>query len=87
MALFPLMAGKNIIASTRSVRRTVTPVQPDIKTVSAGPASSGFDDIDAVKDGGDDDTRPSLARQIANPRPDIMTYGQFADVAAMRVVR
>ena len=58
MALFPLMGpGKNIIASTRLYGGTVTQFSQTIKRFGWSCKFVDFDDIDAVKDAVDDDTR------------------------------
>ncbi|MCL4107701.1 UNVERIFIED_CONTAM: hypothetical protein GTU68_022162 [Idotea baltica] len=68
MALFPLMGpGKNVVASTRLYGGTVTQFSQTIKRFGWSAKFVDFDDLDAVKDAIDDDTRAVFCESIANP--------------------
>ncbi len=68
MALFPLMGpGKNVVASTRLYGGTVTQFSQTIKRFGWSAKFVDFDDLDAVKEAIDDDTRAVFCEAIANP--------------------
>ncbi|MEO9648921.1 MAG: O-acetylhomoserine aminocarboxypropyltransferase/cysteine synthase family protein [Roseobacter sp.] len=68
MALFPLMTpGKNIVASTRLYGGTVTQFSHTIKRFGWECTFVDFDDLDAVKEAINDDTRAVFCEAIANP--------------------
>ncbi|NSX56572.1 O-acetylhomoserine aminocarboxypropyltransferase/cysteine synthase family protein [Parasulfitobacter algicola] len=68
MALFPLMQpGMNIVASTRLYGGTITQFSQTIKRFGWSAKFVDFDDLDAVKDAIDDDTRAVFCESIANP--------------------
>ncbi|ALI54641.1 O-acetylhomoserine aminocarboxypropyltransferase/cysteine synthase family protein [Celeribacter marinus] len=68
MALFPLMQpGCNIIASTRLYGGTLTQFSQTFKRFGWSAKFVDFDDLDAVRDAIDDDTRAVFCETIANP--------------------
>ncbi|MEM9968042.1 MAG: O-acetylhomoserine aminocarboxypropyltransferase/cysteine synthase family protein [Pseudomonadota bacterium] len=82
MALFPLMSpGKNIVASTRLYGGTVTQFTHTIKRFGWSCKFIDFDDLDAVKEAIDDDTRAVFGEAIANPGGYIMDVRAIADIA------
>ncbi|CTQ48732.1 O-acetylhomoserine aminocarboxypropyltransferase/cysteine synthase family protein [Jannaschia donghaensis] len=82
MALFPLMRpGCNIVASTRLYGGTVTQFSQTIKRFGWSCKFVDFDDLDAVKDAIDDDTRAVFGEAIANPGGWIMDVRAVADIA------
>jgi len=82
MALFPLMQpGCNIIASTRLYGGTVTQFSQTIKRFGWEAKFVDFDDLDAVRDAIDDNTRAIFGEAIANPGGYIMDVRAVADVA------
>lgn len=82
MALFPLMMpGRNIVASTRLYGGTVTQFSHTIKRFGWEVKFVDFDDLDAVRDAIDDDTRAVFGEAIANPGGYIMDVRAIADIA------
>lgn len=82
MALFPLMSpGKNIVISTRLYGGTVTQMTQTIKRFGWSATFVDFDDLDAVRDAIDDDTRAVFCESIANPGGYITDLRAVADVA------
>ncbi|WP_281823770.1 O-acetylhomoserine aminocarboxypropyltransferase/cysteine synthase family protein [Jannaschia rubra] len=82
MALFPLMRpGCNIVASTRLYGGTVTQFSQTIKRFGWSARFVDFDDLDAVRDAIDDDTRAIFGEGIANPGGWVMDVRAVADVA------
>ncbi|MEN8889383.1 MAG: O-acetylhomoserine aminocarboxypropyltransferase/cysteine synthase family protein, partial [Celeribacter marinus] len=68
MALFPLMQpGCNIIASTRLYGGTLTQFSQTFKRFGWSAKFVDFDDLDAVRDAIDEDTRAIFCETIANP--------------------
>ena len=68
MALFPLMGpGKNVVASTRLYGGTVTQFSQTIKRFGWSAKFVDFDDLDALRDAIDDDTRAVFCESVANP--------------------
>ncbi|MGB0439147.1 MAG: O-acetylhomoserine aminocarboxypropyltransferase/cysteine synthase family protein [Paracoccaceae bacterium] len=82
MALFPLMApGRNIVASTRLYGGTVTQFSQTIKRFGWSCKFVDFDDLDAVRDAIDEDTRAVFCESIANPGGYITDLRAIADVS------
>ncbi|MGB3688877.1 MAG: O-acetylhomoserine aminocarboxypropyltransferase/cysteine synthase family protein [Jannaschia helgolandensis] len=82
MSLFPLMQpGCNIVASTRLYGGTVTQFSQTIKRFGWSCKFVDFDDLDAVRDAIDDDTRAIFGEAIANPGGWIMDVRAVADIA------
>ena len=82
MALFPLMRpGCNIVASTRLYGGTVTQFSQTIRRFGWSCTFVDFDDLDAVRDAIDDDTRAIFGEAIANPGGWIMDVRAVADIA------
>ncbi|WP_308915484.1 O-acetylhomoserine aminocarboxypropyltransferase/cysteine synthase [Jannaschia sp. LMIT008] len=82
MALFPLMGpGRNIVVSTRLYGGTVTQFSQTIRRFGWSAKFVDFDDLDAVRDAIDDDTRAVFGEAIANPGGWIMDVRAIADVA------
>ena len=82
MALFPLMQpGCNVVASTRLYGGTVTQFSQTIKRFGWSAKFVDFDDLDAVKDAIDDNTRAVFGESIANPGGYITDIRAIADVA------
>jgi len=82
LALFPLMGpGRNIVASTRLYGGTVTQFSQTIKRFGWSAKFVDFDDLDAVRDAIDDDTRAIFGEAIANPGGYIMDVRAIADIA------
>ena len=68
MALFPLMApGMNVVASTRLYGGTITQFGQTIKRFGWSAKFVDFDDLDAVRDAIDENTRAVFCESIANP--------------------
>ena len=68
MALFPLMSpGCNVIASTRLYGGTVTQFSQTIKRFGWSAKFVDFDDLDALKNAIDENTRAVFCEAIANP--------------------
>jgi O-acetylhomoserine (thiol)-lyase len=82
MALFPLMGpGRNIIASTRLYGGTVTQFSQTIKRFGWSAKFVDFDDLGALADAIDDDTRAIFCESIANPGGYITDLDAVAKVA------
>ncbi|TBX29444.1 O-acetylhomoserine aminocarboxypropyltransferase/cysteine synthase family protein [Nioella sediminis] len=82
MALFPLMQpGCNVVASTRLYGGTVTQFSQTIKRFGWSAKFVDFDDLDAVRDAIDDNTRAVFGESIANPGGYITDIRAIADVA------
>lgn len=68
MALFPLMQpGMNVVASSRLYGGTITQFSQTIKRFGWSAKFVDFDDLDAVRDAIDDNTRAVFCESIANP--------------------
>ena len=82
MALFPLMApGRNIVASTRLYGGTVTQFSQTIRRFGWSAKFVDFDDLDAVREAIDGDTRAVFCEAIANPGGYITDLDAIAGVA------
>ena len=82
MALFPLMMpGNNIVASTRLYGGTVTQFSRTIKRFGWDCTFVDTDDLDAVRDACDDNTRAIFCESIANPGGYITDIRALADIA------
>ena len=78
MALFPLMQpGCNVVASTRLYGGTVTQFSQTIKRFGWSAKFVDFDDLDAVKEAIDENTRAVFCESVANPG------GYITDIAAV----
>ena len=90
MALFPLMGpGKNVVASTRLYGGTVTQFSQTIKRFGWSARFVDFDDLDAVRDAIDDDTRAVFGESIANPGgyvTDIPALAEITDAAGIPLI-
>ncbi|NOD45947.1 MULTISPECIES: O-acetylhomoserine aminocarboxypropyltransferase/cysteine synthase family protein [unclassified Ruegeria] len=82
MALFPLMGpGCNVVASTRLYGGTVTQFSQTIKRFGWSAKFVDTDDLDAVKDAIDENTRAVFCESIANPGGYVTDIRALADVA------
>jgi O-acetylhomoserine (thiol)-lyase len=82
MALFPLMApGCNVVASTRLYGGTVTQFSQTIKRFGWSAKFVDTDDLDAVRDAIDENTRAVFCESIANPGGYVTDIRAIADVA------
>ena len=82
MALFPLMGpGCNVIASTRLYGGTVTQFSQTIKRFGWSAKFVDTDDLDAVKDAIDENTRAVFCESIANPGGYVTDIRALADIA------
>ncbi|OIQ29880.1 MAG: O-acetylhomoserine aminocarboxypropyltransferase [Alphaproteobacteria bacterium MedPE-SWcel] len=82
MALFPLMSpGKNVVASTRLYGGTVTQFSQTIKRFGWSAKFVDFDDLDALRDAIDDDTRAVFCESVANPGGYVTDIRAVADVS------
>lgn len=82
MALFPLMTpGCNVVASTRLYGGTVTQFSQTIKRFGWSAKFVDFDDLDALREAIDGDTRAVFCEAIANPGGYITDLRAVADVA------
>lgn len=90
MALFPLMGpGCNIIASTRLYGGTVTQFSQTIKRFGWSAKFVDTDDLDAVRDAIDDNTRAIFCESIANPGgyvTDIRALADIGDAAGVPLI-
>ncbi|WP_372800928.1 O-acetylhomoserine aminocarboxypropyltransferase/cysteine synthase family protein [Paracoccus seriniphilus] len=90
MALFPLMGpGKNIIASTRLYGGTVTQFSHTIKRFGWSAKFVDLDDMDALREAIDDDTRAIFCESISNPGgyvTDIPAVAEVADAAGIPLI-
>ncbi|WP_172328392.1 O-acetylhomoserine aminocarboxypropyltransferase/cysteine synthase family protein [Mangrovicoccus sp. HB161399] len=83
MALFPLMApGRNVVASTRLYGGTVTQFSQTIKRFGWSAKFVDFDDLSALEDAIDGDTRAVFCESIANPGGYITDLDAVSAVAA-----
>ncbi len=81
MALFPLMQpGCNVVASTRLYGGTLTQFGLTIKRFGWSAKFVDFDDLDALRDAIDDNTRAVFCESISNPG------GYVTDIPAVAVV-
>jgi O-acetylhomoserine (thiol)-lyase len=81
MALFPLMApGRNVVASTKLYGGTVTQLSQTIKRFGWSAKFVDFDDLAAVEDAIDAETRAVFCESIANPG------GYITDIPAIAAV-
>jgi O-acetylhomoserine (thiol)-lyase len=81
MALFPLMQpGCNVVASTRLYGGTVTQFSQTIKRFGWSAKFVDFDDLDAVREAIDDNTRAVFGESIANPGGYITDIRAIADI-------
>ena len=82
MALFPLMGpGCNVVASTRLYGGTVTQFSQTIKRFGWSAKFVDTDDLDAIKDAIDENTRAVFCESIANPGGYVTDIRALADVA------
>ncbi|WP_050603630.1 O-acetylhomoserine aminocarboxypropyltransferase/cysteine synthase family protein [Ruegeria sp. 6PALISEP08] len=82
MALFPLMGpGCNVVASTRLYGGTVTQFSQTIKRFGWSAKFVDTDDLDAVKDAIDENTRAVFCESIANPGGYVTDIRALADVS------
>lgn len=90
MALFPLMQpGTNVIASTRLYGGTVTQFSQTIKRFGWEAKFVDFDDLDAVKDAIDENTRAVFCESIANPGgyiTDLDAISAISDAAGVPLI-
>ncbi|MFC3117967.1 O-acetylhomoserine aminocarboxypropyltransferase/cysteine synthase family protein [Jhaorihella thermophila] len=81
MALFPLMQpGTNVVASTRLYGGTVQQFSNTIRKFGWSAKFVDFDDLDAVRDAIDDDTRAIFGESIANPGGYVTDIPAIAEV-------
>jgi O-acetylhomoserine (thiol)-lyase len=90
MALFPLMSpGCNVIASTRLYGGTVTQFSQTIKRFGWSAKFVDFDDLDAVKNAIDENTRAVFCEAIANPGgyiTDLEAISTISDKAGLPLI-
>jgi O-acetylhomoserine (thiol)-lyase len=90
MALFPLMSpGCNVIASTRLYGGTVTQFSQTIKRFGWSAKFVDFDDLDAVKNAIDENTRAVFCEAIANPGgyiTDLKAISTISDKAGLPLI-
>ncbi|MEP2533273.1 O-acetylhomoserine aminocarboxypropyltransferase/cysteine synthase family protein [Shimia sp.] len=90
MALFPLMQpGCNVVASTRLYGGTVTQFSQTIKRFGWTAKFVDTDDLDAVKDAIDENTRAVFCESIANPGgyvSDIEALSAISDAAGVPLI-
>jgi O-acetylhomoserine (thiol)-lyase len=90
MALFALMSpGKNVVASTRLYGGTVTQFSQTIKRFGWSAKFVDFDDLDAVREAIDDDTRAVFCESVANPGgyvTDIRAVADVSDAAGLPLI-
>ncbi|AVO36412.1 O-acetylhomoserine aminocarboxypropyltransferase/cysteine synthase family protein [Pukyongiella litopenaei] len=90
MALFPLMGpGCNVVASTRLYGGTVTQFSQTIKRFGWSAKFVDTDDLDAVRDAIDDNTRAVFCESIANPGgyvTDIRALADLTDAAGIPLI-
>ncbi|SFB76712.1 O-acetylhomoserine aminocarboxypropyltransferase/cysteine synthase family protein [Tropicimonas isoalkanivorans] len=83
MALFPLMGpGRNIVVSTRLYGGTITQFSQTIKRFGWSARFVDMDDVDAVRNAIDDDTRALFCESIANPGGYVTDIPLMAEIAA-----
>ncbi len=82
MALFPLMGpGCNVVASTRLYGGTVTQFSQTIKRFGWSARFVDTDDLDAVRDAIDENTRAVFCESIANPGGYVTDIRALADIS------
>ncbi|MBF9032579.1 aminotransferase class I/II-fold pyridoxal phosphate-dependent enzyme [Rhodobacterales bacterium HKCCE3408] len=90
MALFPLMApGRNVVVSTRLYGGTITQFSQTIKRFGWSAKFIDFDDVDAVREAIDEDTRAVFCESIANPGgyvTDLPAIAGIADAAGIPLI-
>ncbi len=90
MALFPLMSpGMNVVASTRLYGGTVTQFSQTIKRFGWEAKFVDFDDLDAVKEAIDDNTRAVFCEAVANPGgyiTDLDAISAISDTAGVPLI-
>jgi O-acetylhomoserine (thiol)-lyase len=90
MALFPLMQpGCNVVASTRLYGGTLTQFGLSIKRFGWSAKFVDFDNLDALKDAIDDNTRAVFCESISNPGgyvTDIPAVAAVADQAGLPLI-
>ncbi len=90
MALFPLMQpGTNVVASTRLYGGTIQQFSNTIRKFGWSAKFVDFDDLDAVRDAIDDNTRAIFGESIANPGgyvTDIRAVADVADAAGLPLI-
>ena len=90
MSLFPLMMpGCNIVASTRLYGGTLTQFTQTFKRFGWSATLVDFDDLDAVRDAIDDNTRAIFCETIANPGgyiTDLPAVAKIADNAGIPLI-
>ena len=90
MALFPLMSpGCNVIASTRLYGGTVTQFSQTIKRFGWSAKFVDFDDLDALKNAIDENTRAVFCEAIANPGgyiTDLKAISSISDKAGLPLI-
>lgn len=81
LALFPLMRpGRNLIASTRLYGGTVTQFSQSLKRFGWEASFVDFDDLAAIEEAADDDTRAIFCESVSNPG------GYVTDIPAVAAV-
>ncbi|OBY24487.1 O-acetylhomoserine aminocarboxypropyltransferase/cysteine synthase family protein [Leisingera sp. JC1] len=81
MALFPLMGpGCNVVASTRLYGGTVTQFSQTFKRFGWSAKFVDTDDLDAVKDAIDENTRAVFCESVANPGGYVTDIRSLADI-------
>ena len=90
MALFPLMMpGCNVVASTRLYGGTYTQLTQTIRRFGWSAKLVDFDDLDAVKEAIDENTRAIFCESIANPGgyvTDLDAIGKLADDVGLPLI-
>jgi O-acetylhomoserine (thiol)-lyase len=90
LALFPLMGpGRNVVVSTRLYGGTVTQMSNTIKRFGWSAKFVDTEDLDAVREAIDDDTRALFCESIANPGgyiSDIPALAALADEAGVPLI-
>ncbi|MBK0329052.1 O-acetylhomoserine aminocarboxypropyltransferase/cysteine synthase [Rhodobacteraceae bacterium F11138] len=90
MSLFPLMEpGRNVVVSTRLYGGSITQFSQTIKRFGWKATFVDFDDLDAVRDAIDDDTRAVFCESIANPGgyiTDIPAIAEISDAAGIPLI-
>ncbi|QYX58241.1 O-acetylhomoserine aminocarboxypropyltransferase/cysteine synthase [Roseovarius sp. SCSIO 43702] len=82
MALFPLMGpGCNVVVSTRLYGGSITQFSQTIRRFGWSAKFVDIDDMDAIREAIDDDTRAVFCESIANPGGHIADLRAVADVA------
>lgn len=81
MALFPLMLpGDNVVVSTRLYGGSITQFSHTIKRFGWSATFVDFDDLDAIKDAADENTKAIFCESISNPG------GYLTDIPAVAAV-